>query len=122
MNETSDKFKAKIKNEFEQLDTRKFKGLEKILLETKQCAIGGTLEFKRADTGAAKIDIPINALQFNEPEILNSIKKLYMRGNQTNNLCVIIFRPFVVSNLLEELFINIFQINGFIMIKKKYVN
>ena len=119
MNKTTDKFKAKIKNEFDSNESRKFKGLEKILLENKHCAIGGSFEFKRCDTSIlGKVDIPINALQFNEPEILHSIKKLYMKGNQANNLCVMVFRPFVVNNLLEELFINIFQTNGFIIFRE----
>lgn len=44
-----------------------------------------------------------------------------MEGDQNNNLCVMVFRPFIVSNVLEEIFINAFQVNGFIMIKKKYL-
>jgi hypothetical protein len=116
------KFKTKFESEFREPHMARFEGLKKILLDNKLCSIGGGFYFPRSEgtTASKKFEISTNSLEFSEIPICNSIKKLFFPKSLKTNLSFIVFRPFIVTNSLEEVMINILEINGFVIIKRKY--
>lgn len=56
-----------------------------------------------------------------QPEIVDCLRKLFFKqGDVDYKIAVVVLRPFVVSNSLEELFLNVYRLNNFTILKRVY--
>lgn len=56
-----------------------------------------------------------------QPEVVDCLSKLFFKQSEVDyKIAVVVLRPFVVCNSLEELFLNVYRINGFTILKRVY--
>ena len=94
--------------------------IKNVLTSTKNVGLTLTLNYRShpfRDFGRSDQHI----FKISDPAAVNDLSLLYFGpASKDYMLCCVLLRPLVVNNGIEELFLNVFRINSFIIIKRMY--
>lgn len=94
--------------------------LKEVLLTNKFLATTMTYNFQGVSARElGKSDQHI--YKITQPEIVDSLAQIFFKQSEVDyKIAVVVLRPFVVCNNLEELFLNTYRVNKFTILKRTY--
>jgi hypothetical protein len=95
--------------------------IKKTLLLSEHSGVSTTISWKRSLNRSQADHSNLQIYKISEPELADELTSIFFGKSERNyKLNIVVLRPWVVTNKLDELFLNVYRTNGFTIVHRVY--
>lgn len=95
--------------------------IQKTLLMSEHTGVSTTISFKRSIRKSQADHSNLQIYKITRPDLADELTSIFFGKSERNyKLNIVVLRPWVVTNKLDELFLNVYRTNGFTIVHRTY--